>query len=452
MGFFRRLRKVWVAPIVAAATVLGSAGPAAANGRFPEANAVFTSEHVPDLVLLRLTFGLMVSHDRGHTWGWVCERSLAIVGVEDPMYAITPSGRIIGSTFQGLIQSADNNCTNTVEKGQLANLIFVDLASRPNDKKSVVAFASTYDSQDDAGAVRFDNRLFETTDEGRTFTILGDRLDPYMLGQTVDYAASDANRIYASVLRNISSGKPEALVLASTDHGKTWTESAIAVTEMERAVYIAAVDPVDANRIYIRTQSAVDKPGRVLLSEDGAKTWRTIFTSKGAVFGFALSSDGKRLWVGGPLDGVQVASTADFRFAQKSKQRVLCLTSAGDGLWACSTERDGFVAGLSKDDGATWEPRLHFCDVKSTIDCPVGTPTRNDCAPAWPTQKALLGCTSDAGLDGGTPPPSPAEAGGGLGGGGCGCTAGTTASVSGGASGTMLVLAFWRWSRRRRRT
>ena len=44
--------------------MLGAPSPARANGRFPESNQLVFSAQEPDLVLLRVTFGLLVSHDR----------------------------------------------------------------------------------------------------------------------------------------------------------------------------------------------------------------------------------------------------------------------------------------------------------------------------------------------------------------------------------------------------
>src|SRR5687767_10201707 len=100
----RVVRRFLVASALAA-VLFTAPDEASANGRFPESNAIFVSESHPDLVILRVTFGMLLSRDRGKTWAWVCERSIGSVGVEDPMYAITPSGRLLGSTFQGLTDS-----------------------------------------------------------------------------------------------------------------------------------------------------------------------------------------------------------------------------------------------------------------------------------------------------------------------------------------------------------
>lgn len=71
-----------------AASFLRLSPDARANGRFPEANHVFVSATDPQRVLLRVTFGLLVSIDGGKRWGWVCEQALGVRGIEDPMFPI----------------------------------------------------------------------------------------------------------------------------------------------------------------------------------------------------------------------------------------------------------------------------------------------------------------------------------------------------------------------------
>jgi hypothetical protein len=448
-----RLR--FLAACVATSAVALGSSPASANGRFPESNAIFVTESDPDLVLLRVTFGLLVSHDRGKTWSWVCEKSIGASGVEDPMYTVTPGGTIVGTTFQGVAVSHDRACSFAYAGGELGSLVFVDLASKPTDPKTIVAFASSYERQDEDGGILFRSQLYETTDEAKTWTPLGQRFDPYLLGETVDYAARDPDRIYVSAIRNPGE-IPKAALLTSKDHGKTFVTTEIPLVSSERAVFIAAVDPTNADRIYLRTQNATDLPSRLIVSDDGGKTFRDVYAAQGALLGFALSKDGKTVWVGGPKDGVRMASTTDFGFRQKSTIEVQCLTWTPDGLWACSSEKNGFVAGLSKDEGATFEAKLHFCDVTGALSCPPGTATKTQCEPAWPQQASLLGCaaSADGGADGGDGGTNPD--GDGSGGGGKSCRCGVVGAPSpltallAGAASLAGVASFVARRRRRR--
>jgi MYXO-CTERM domain-containing protein len=388
------------------AAVVGSTSIASANGRFPESNQILFVGHDPDLVLLRVTFGLLISHDRGKTFQWVCEQSIGYSGVEDPMYAVTPSKAIVGSTFQGLSITRDNACGWNFAGGDLSSQVFIDLTSNPNDAKNIVVFASSYDKQDDQGNIFFKSNIWETKDEAQTFQQLGQALDPGLLGYTVDLTATDPNRIYITAVREPGT-TPKAVLLVSKDHGQTWTEESVPLIDGERAVFVAAVDPTNPERVYLRTSNTVDKPTRLILREaadGGPATQRTLFSASGALLGFALTPDGSKVYIGGPKDGVKVASTQDYVFQPKANIEVQCLGLNAEGLWACSTERSGFIAGVSKDEGATFEPRLRFCDISGPqSSCGPGTPTNDRCTPAWPAQKALLGCgaTPDTGADGG---------------------------------------------------
>jgi len=97
--------------------------------------------------------------------------------------------------------------------------------------------------------------------------------------------------------------------------------------------------------------------------------------------------------VGSAVDGVWMASTSDYKFTKKSEMAVTCLNSQSDGLWACSNEGAkpvGFIAGLSTDDGANFEPKQHFCDIRGALSCSAESTTSRTCK--WPVQRDLLGC------------------------------------------------------------
>jgi hypothetical protein len=413
---------------VVLAVLLASSGTARANGRYPESNALVFSPSDSNLVLLRVTFGALLSHDRGKTWDWICEPSIGSVGIEDPMYAITPNGNMMASTLQGVTVSRDGMCSFAFAGGAAKGRSFLDVAARSTDPRDVVAIAADTGTSD-AGLPAYATQLFETADEGQSFVPVGAPLDPTLLPQTVDLTA-DAQRVYVTALRNPAS-EARAVFLVSRDRGKSWVESPIPLEPDERETYIAAVDPSQVDRVYVRTTHKLNLTARLLVTEDAGKTFRTVFTGKGPLAGFALSPDGKKVFVGGPDDGISVAATSNFVFTRKTTLGVRCLALQGDGLWACSSEKDGFVVGLSKDDGATFEPRAHFCSVRGALACAAGTSTSTQCVAAWAPQRDVLGCPpsqpqTDAAA-GGAPPKEPnAET---AAAGGCDCR--STASLRG---------------------
>lgn len=400
------MKSRWAARAAALAVAVGAlfaSGPASANGRFPASSGIVVHPTDPSFMLARVTFGLLVSRDAGQTWDWVCEQSVGFSGAEDPMYVVTANGSIAASTFSGVARSPAGACDWSVVGPPLGPQVFIDLAAQPGDAKAFGAFASSYDRQEeDGGALLFKSVLYESKDEGATFTQVGTPLDSSLLGETFDFT-KDPNRIYVSAIR----GSGEALrgyLLVTNDRGKTWIELPVPLVNGERAPYIAAVDPTDADRLYVRTANAVDRPSRLLFSSDAGKTWKTIFAGTGALLGFALSPDGKKVYVGGPgpgpdqagnprpSDGVNVASTTDFVFSRKSDVALQCLRATNAGLWGCSNERSGFVLGVSNDDGATFAPRLtRLCDVRGPLACAEGTSTARECPKQWAQQRSALG-------------------------------------------------------------
>jgi hypothetical protein len=413
--FLASWRVAATALAASAVTFFASPEEARANGRFPESNQLVFSKQDPDLMILRVTFGLLVSHDRGKTWDWVCESSIGFSGVEDPMYTVTPSKTYVATTFQGLTISRDQACSWNFAQGELYQQVFIDLSGNPKDDKNIVVFASSYDMQDDAGNILFSNRVWETKDEAFNFTPLAGKIDPALLGYTIDLSNSDPNRIYITAVRN-PGPNPTAVLLVSRNHGATWEEEPVPLEPGERAVFVAAVDPNNADRVYMRTSNAVDKPSRLILRDavdGGQPTLRTIKAAQGALLGFALSEDGSKVYVGGPKDGIHVASTSDFGFVQKTNKGVQCLALSGPELWACSSEDAtnnlGFVVGVSSDEGASFQARLHFCDgnadapgIRGPLSCAAGTTSADRCNSLWPQQKALLGCSGGF-SDGGNP-------------------------------------------------
>src|SRR4051794_21859487 len=96
--------------LAAAAIALGAPPRAEANGRLPATSTItFRQGHETDIAV-GLTFGLLVSHDGGKTWGWMCEAAVGYGGTYDPVYVYSPSGALFATTFNGLSVMRDS-CT-----------------------------------------------------------------------------------------------------------------------------------------------------------------------------------------------------------------------------------------------------------------------------------------------------------------------------------------------------
>jgi len=368
----------------------------------PAASAFAFDPSDANRIYMRTTFGLLVAADQGHTWDWICERSLGSIGPEDPTVGVFADGTLAATLTEGLSVTHDHACTFGLQGGDLANRIFVDLAVRKSAPSSAVAVSSGYALMvDDAGNPLFSSQVFVTINNGATWSARGAALDPTLLVETIDWSDADPNRMYISAARGVGT-TPSGVILESDDAGKTWAEHAVdLITPAERAPFIAALDPKNADVLYVRTGGTITSPSRLLVSKDAGKSWTKALAITGPMLGFALSDDGAKIFAGGPLDGIYQASTSALSFTKKNALPVQCLASHGSDLWACSDEFSGFTAGVSHDDGTTFEPRLHLRDVRGPLACPSGTPTSQLCTTDWPNQEVLLGIISGASLDAG---------------------------------------------------
>lgn len=402
---------------VACGLVLSSKA-ALANGRLPASNQIAIDAQRPDRVLLRTTFGVLYSVDRGKTWDWVCETALHYGGIQDPMLTFTGDGNIVGATFDGFVRTKNQDvCNFEVAGGNLTNKVFIDLTSRAAAPATIFALSGGYAETDDAGVFLYDSEIFRSDDNAASFVRVGEQLDRKAVYQTIDVAPSNPARVYASGSRGVAEAR-KGFIAISDDGGVTFRESPIDLAwPNEYAPYIAGVHPTNPDILYVRTAGPPGAPARLFRSNDGGATFSVVLQFQGPMEGFALSTDGSRVWAGGTVDRLHRASTSDHVFTRVSDAQVQCLTWAASELWVCSNEITGYIAGRSKDEGATIEPLLRFKTIRGPIKCPTDS-VASSCVKQWPELKLSLGIgneTPDAGRkpDAGANPSNGGEDGGG---------------------------------------
>ncbi len=295
------------------------------------------------------------------------------------------------------------------------------------------------------------NGSIARTSNGVTWSAVGALLpDTYPL--TIEIAASRPQRLYLGANDgNLVTG----FIDVSDDGGATWTvrESPGGVD----AVFVSGVDPDDADRIYVRSYSPESD---LYVSEDGARTWTTIFESPVPLLGFALSPDGRQIAVGGGRGLAQILARTERRWtgaptpAPRSTAMaaaedlytvvatnplpVSCLAWTAGGLFACADEISaGFTIGVSRDDGRTFAPMLHLAEL-APVACAAGT-SGALCAGEWCATATVIGaaCTVDAATDtardGGGPTATSAS--------GCACDAASDDTSRGSPRPALAVVA-----------
>ena len=412
----------WIALAGATAVLASIATTAHANGRIPEANQLVVRDDDPDFMLLRATFGLLVSTDRGKSWDWICESAVGYGGAFDPAVALVGDRTTIAGTFNGLVTS-NGGCSWKVAS-EMSSTYVVDVTATATRGEGL-AMTNFYV---DGG---YDTGIFRTTDGAKSWTRLT-TLDPTLVVDTVEIAKSEPSRMYVTAKR--FGATTELFLLESQNGGSSFTSHAIALDGDERGAFVCGVDPKNANRVYVRTLAYPETGAgaigsRLLVSDDGGQTFVERF--QGApLLGFALSQDGTKAYLGLYPGGLQVMNTQSFTVEKKQSFPVKCLTTVENRLYACSDKfNSGFVLGVSSDDGTTFSPVLQLESIRGPLSCAAGTEAAK-CAAEWPQLAATLGV--DAGT---TPPAPPAPAASS----GCGCSAAGTGASAGGALASLFV-------------
>jgi hypothetical protein len=372
------------AALPACLIALGS-GPARANGVFPSAEQIVVDPSDPSHVVVRTTYGLLTTRAAGDPWDWICETAVGYSSGYHPSIALTEGGAVLAGLSDGVAISGGDTCAWGLASGVPAGAHVVDLSVEKGAPSRVVAITAS----NAAGPAR----LWESIDGGAAWTQAGAPLPAGFTPLTVDVAPSDPMRVYVSA--QVST---KGALLVSLDRGQTWQSFTVPAASAEDQPYIGAVDPVDADRVYIRTDGV---PGRLLVFDHATITFTEIFFGAGLLRGFALSPDGQTLLVGGGSDGIQRAPAATFTFEKVSSVQTRCLAWTSAGVYTCASRfPDGFTIGLSRDEGATFEPVLTQPCVRGPLECDPATTAGAACPSEWPAVAIQIDtkeCTAGSG-------------------------------------------------------
>ncbi len=329
------MRRTIVATLIGGAAFLLSFS-AAANGRFPLSNQIVFSTTDSNLIVTRTSYGILVSHDNGGSWSLICEDAIGITPstLADPPVGLTQNDSLLVGVQQGLNVSSDVGCNwNCAGGAGLAGNPIADLAVRPDNPSSAVAMTLSY-PETDSGLVLTNSQVFETTNNGVAWVPLGDAgLDPTIVVTTVEVAKTDPQRLYVSATRGFGLTQTASLFV-SKDKGQTWTEYPLPKNQfdptLEIGIYIGAVDPTNANRLYLRSRGqptgGESRLTAVTLSADGGPpTFTTVrifdveagFSGlQGEMLGLALSPDGSKIYIGTKEDGVVDGADVQPQFSE----------------------------------------------------------------------------------------------------------------------------------------
>lgn len=435
-------------PLSVCALLLVTSQEVAANGRPPGVWSIRFRQGSEQNIAAGTTFGLVLSHDGGQTWRWMCEDAVRYAGDFDPDYAFTSTGSLFATTIYASSFSRDGCSFGPTVLGTKAVSKFA-LGSTGD------LFAATVQSAEpiDPG----DSSIYRSTDDGATFPIRANMASPDLWWTSIEVAPSDPMRIYAVGHRS-SAGVRTYELYKSIDGGMSFqpmSQSGL-TTNPASAIDLVGISPLDPDHLYVRItfQLPTSISEAVFSSTNGGASWAKLRDTRAAISFLVRANGDLVLAVKNEAFVSRHPSNGAVWEALPGVPHINCLFEnvAGE-VWACTENygppSDG--AGIMKStDLATWSPVLRFEDIAGPVACAEGT-AQNACVVdfprSWCQVRSQLGVIADP-----TDPPCPPE-GGDLTtvpppGGGC-CDA------SGSASNTLLCgligLAVG-WPRRRRPT
>ncbi|HEY8077430.1 MAG TPA: hypothetical protein VIF62_25065 [Labilithrix sp.] len=394
MAARRFVRALLILALAFSCTAFGTS--ARANGRFPQAQVI---ESVPGgdgtLLYMRTTFGILVSHDAGKSWRWICERALGYQGQWDPPIAVTRDGTLWVGLDDGVV-AVSRDC-ETARSPEMQGETIKDFTT---DAQGETLWAIT-------GRAGEKSALFRRAPAGKWEKLDAKGLEDLNL-LTVDVAPSRSQRIYVS-------GEPyediRGRLYRSDDGGKTFTGGPNDLAA-QGPFFIAAVDPKDPSRVLVRHLHTTGSD--MLLTKDGGKTLTNVLSMKSAMFGFAKSPDGATYWAASGLaeHGIFESTDRGEHFVHVGAHGVLCLhAAAGDRLFVCENtwKLESPIVGLSVDRGKTVTTIAGFGDVVGPVACASDAGAAAICAGEWPAMRASLFPRVDAGAraTGAEEPPPP---------------------------------------------
>jgi hypothetical protein len=371
--------------------LLLAATVAHANGRPPLTNGIHFRPGDPHSLYVATTFGLLISHDDGCTFDWVCESNIGYGGPFDPKYRIAQDGTIYATTYNGLRVSRDGGCSFST----VTDNIWIDaLDIGPTGE----VWLATADSS-------HPNDILASTDGGHTFQSKG-MLSPQIWGKSVAVAPSDPNRVYITgyqVAGTAADGgqmQPTAHFLRSTDDGAHWTESALAGVQVNATptTIVAAVDPQHPEIVYMISLLANPPDGdRLYRSTDGGTTFTEVLSTTDPIRGVVVR-DAQTVLVATQMSGSFRSTDGGVTFQPMTgAPQLACLGQAPDGtLVGCGAnwDPDYMAVARSSDGGASWQKMWRFVELHGAVSCPAGTPERDTCDDMqWENLQAQFGAT-----------------------------------------------------------
>jgi len=374
-----------------------------ANGRAPASNGVFLHPTDDQTLLVRTTFGLLISRDAGCTFRWVCEKAIGYGGEFDPKYAIATDGTIFATTFTGLRVSRDGGCSWDTATAGLAAGDPNRIADRWIDAIDIAPTGDVWvATAESAGA----NDVYRSTDNGVSFAPRG-LPSATIWWKSIKVAPSDPQRVYATGYQVAPTAR--AFLERTDTTGASWTEKPLPSTIQYGGtplVYVSAVDPTNPDHLYLTSVEANAPRGdRLYRSTDGGDTFTevlatddpirgVVFRTGGTVLAATIASGTFESRPGGEGPFARLGETLPNR-PDLAPPQLGCLAQRPNGeLVGCGANwQPDYMAVGRTNNPLSWQKLFRFVELAGPLSCAAGTTTHTDCEPGWPALAQQFGVT-----------------------------------------------------------
>jgi hypothetical protein len=378
----------WLGLLLASASLTNAVhahGPSATTG-------VFFPPNDNQSLYVRTTFGLLISHDDGCSFRWVCEENIGYGGTFEPTYAIAADGTVFATSYGGLRVSRDGGCSFTTATAELPIGAPGRIADIWVDAVDIGAAGEIWvGTSDTAGS----NEIYRSIDGGVTFVSRG-LVSPALWDKTLVVAPSDAMHVYVAGYQ-VANGSQTAHVFSTANGGDQWTEASLTGVQFagKPEVTVAAVDRANKQHLYIVSVGANGTDGdRLYRSTDGGVTFAEVLATTQPIVDVVIDATTVFVVSG---DGTFRSDDSGASFgAAATAPKLGCLGKRSDGtLIGCATNWDpDFMAVGRSTDASQWQKVFRFVELAGPVVCPPGTAGFDVCdQQGWPIIQERFGAT-----------------------------------------------------------
>lgn len=332
-------------------TPAGAHAPPQATGILSDPTGAASSQS-----WVRTNRGVILQSGLGKSPRLLCNDAYSASLVEVAPMVAGPEGLVVASYAAGILRIAPDGCTVQPAEAPLAGRPVMDLAAASDGSVYWALVAPTLEQR---------GSVLQSLDAGRTWQEAG-AIDGF--GSALRAAPTDAQRVYVTAQFESGSAEAPHQLLVSSDGAAEFSSHVVTLLESEVRAFVLAVDPLDPDRVLLRSLPGDSSmPERLLLSEDQGGSFSEVFSALGPL---VVAFDADRVWAGGK-DGLFHSQDRgrSFESVPGAPSHIGCLSPGPGSLAVCGHQGLEFGVFARAANESEFQSLLRFTDVKSQVAC-----------------------------------------------------------------------------------